>query len=45
MYPDEGHNFSKKSLMHLYKQIDQFFNDSFGPGFEEWDDGGSFFIQ
>ncbi|XP_056635273.1 inactive dipeptidyl peptidase 10 isoform X1 [Diorhabda sublineata] len=43
-YPDEGHNFSKKALLHMYKEIDSFFNDSFGPVYEEWNDESSFFI-
>uniref|UniRef100_A0A6P7GH46 Venom dipeptidyl peptidase 4 n=1 Tax=Diabrotica virgifera virgifera TaxID=50390 RepID=A0A6P7GH46_DIAVI len=43
-YPDEGHNFSKKALLHMYKEIDLFFNDSFGPVYEEWSDETSFFI-
>lgn len=45
VYPDENHVFSKKSLIHLYKQIDLFFNDSFGPAVEDWQDETDFFIQ
>ncbi|XP_044263450.1 inactive dipeptidyl peptidase 10 isoform X2 [Tribolium madens] len=45
VYPDEGHEFSKKSLIHMYKEIDQFFNDSFGPIIDDWNDDSSFFIQ
>ncbi|KAK4884834.1 hypothetical protein RN001_001105 [Aquatica leii] len=45
VYPDETHEFSKKSQSHLYKEIDQFFNDSFGPSLDDWDDGTGFFIQ
>nr|CAH7713772.1 unnamed protein product [Callosobruchus chinensis] len=45
-YPDEDHNFQKKALMHMYKEIDSFFNDSFGPIYDDWDsdDETSFFI-
>ncbi|XP_015837624.1 inactive dipeptidyl peptidase 10 isoform X3 [Tribolium castaneum] len=45
VYPDEGHEFSRKSLIHMYKEIDQFFNDSFGPIIDDWNDDSSFFIQ
>ncbi|CAH1998982.1 unnamed protein product [Acanthoscelides obtectus] len=45
-YPDEDHNFQKKALLHMYKEIDSFFNDSFGPIYDDWDsdDETSFFI-
>ncbi|XP_018579653.1 inactive dipeptidyl peptidase 10 [Anoplophora glabripennis] len=43
-YPDEDHDFSTKALLHMYKEIDQFFNDSFGPVIDEWNDDSSFFI-
>ncbi|XP_049817276.1 inactive dipeptidyl peptidase 10 [Aethina tumida] len=45
-YPDEKHEFRAKALLHMYKEIDQFFNDSFGPVIDEWtvDDSSSFFI-
>ncbi|KAI7815343.1 DPP10, partial [Rhyzopertha dominica] len=42
VYPDENHSFSKKTLLHMYKEIDQFFNDSFGPVIDDWDDGSVF---
>ncbi|XP_063919511.1 inactive dipeptidyl peptidase 10 isoform X1 [Zophobas morio] len=45
VYPDERHHFSKKALLHMYKEIDQFFNDSFGPVVDDWNDDSSFFIQ
>lgn len=45
MYPDEQHIFSKKTQLHMYKEIDQFFNGSFGPVVDDWDDGSVFFIQ
>lgn len=43
-YPDEGHNFRNKALLHMYKEIDLFFNDSFGPSYQDWSDETSFFI-
>ncbi|CAH1184994.1 unnamed protein product [Phyllotreta striolata] len=44
-YPDEGHNFSSKALLHMYKEIDLFFNDSFGPTYNhDWSEETSFFI-
>ncbi|KAG5871089.1 hypothetical protein JTB14_007618 [Gonioctena quinquepunctata] len=43
-YPDEEHDFSPKALLHMYKEIEQFFNDSFGPVYSDWSDEPSFFI-
>ncbi|KAK9732357.1 Prolyl oligopeptidase family [Popillia japonica] len=45
VYPDESYRFSKRSLLHLYKELDQFFNDSFGPTYDDWEEGTGFFIQ
>lgn len=43
VYPDEDHEFSG-SQYHLYKNIESFFDDCFGPiEFNDWDLGGSFF--
>ncbi|XP_077283186.1 inactive dipeptidyl peptidase 10 [Arctopsyche grandis] len=43
VYPDEDHEFSG-SLYHLYKNIESFFDDCFGPmELNDWDLGGSFF--
>ncbi|XP_044744473.1 inactive dipeptidyl peptidase 10 isoform X3 [Coccinella septempunctata] len=45
-YPDETHEFTKLTTIHMYKEIDQFLNDSFGPVLDEWSDTEtSFFIQ
>ncbi|XP_076260246.1 inactive dipeptidyl peptidase 10 isoform X2 [Rhynchophorus ferrugineus] len=43
-YPDESYQFSQKSLLHMFKEIDLFFNDSFGPVIDEWIDDSGFFI-
>lgn len=43
-YPDETHNFNKRTTIHMYKEIDQFFNDTFGPVLNEWSDETTFFI-
>nr|XP_022912689.1 inactive dipeptidyl peptidase 10-like [Onthophagus taurus] len=45
VYPDESHTFSKKGLMHMYKEIDQFFNESFGPSLDDWEENTGFFMQ
>ncbi|GJQ82661.1 hypothetical protein Trydic_g19678 [Trypoxylus dichotomus] len=45
VYPDEAYRFGKRSLLHLYKELDQFFNDSFGPSYDDWEEGTGFFIQ
>ncbi|KAJ8971847.1 hypothetical protein NQ317_005834, partial [Molorchus minor] len=44
VYPDEDHNFGKKALLHMYKELDQYFNESFGPIIDEWTEDSSFFI-
>lgn len=45
IYPDEGHTF-EKSEVHMYHEIDEFFDDSFGPvSFDDWETDGGFFIQ
>ncbi|KAJ8954777.1 hypothetical protein NQ318_014887 [Aromia moschata] len=44
VYPDEEHDFGRKALLHMYKEIDQYFNDSFGPVVDEWSEDSSFFI-
>ena len=42
-YADEGHSFSGVQH-HLYKAIESFLDDCFGPlDFEEWEFGTSFF--
>ncbi|KAL1502246.1 hypothetical protein ABEB36_007417 [Hypothenemus hampei] len=43
-YPDESYNFNKKALLHMYKEIDLFFNESFGPVIDQWIDDTGFFI-
>ncbi|XP_030754520.1 inactive dipeptidyl peptidase 10 [Sitophilus oryzae] len=43
-YPDESYEFSQKARLHMFKQIDLFFNDSFGPVIDEWIDDTGFFI-
>ncbi|XP_060807128.1 inactive dipeptidyl peptidase 10 [Amyelois transitella] len=40
VYPDEGHDFERSSL-HLYKSMEQFFDECFGPvEVADWDSGG-----
>ncbi|CAH1163711.1 unnamed protein product [Phaedon cochleariae] len=43
-YPDEDHDFQKNALLHMYKEIDKFFNESFGPVIDDWTEETSFFI-
>ncbi|XP_066258567.1 inactive dipeptidyl peptidase 10 isoform X2 [Euwallacea similis] len=43
-YPDESYSFSQKALLHMYKEIDLFFNESFGPVIDQWVDDTGFFI-
>ncbi|XP_074026829.1 inactive dipeptidyl peptidase 10 isoform X3 [Leptinotarsa decemlineata] len=43
-YPDEEHDFGNRALLHMYKEIELFFNDSFGPVVSEWSDESTFFI-
>ncbi|XP_047520693.1 inactive dipeptidyl peptidase 10 isoform X2 [Pieris napi] len=39
VYPDEGHNF-EKSQIHLYRTLEQFFDECFGPvEVADWDTG------
>ncbi|XP_053617920.1 inactive dipeptidyl peptidase 10 isoform X2 [Plodia interpunctella] len=40
VYPDEGHDF-ERSTLHLYKSMEQFFDECFGPvEVADWDAGG-----
>jgi len=42
-YPDEDHSFSGVKS-HMYKAMESFLDDCFGPlDFEEWEMGTSFF--
>ncbi|XP_060515973.1 inactive dipeptidyl peptidase 10 isoform X2 [Cylas formicarius] len=43
-YPDESYDFGRKALLHMHKEIDLFFNESFGPIIDEWIDDSGFFI-
>uniref|UniRef100_A0AAR5P3N3 Venom dipeptidyl peptidase 4 n=1 Tax=Dendroctonus ponderosae TaxID=77166 RepID=A0AAR5P3N3_DENPD len=43
-YPDESYHFNQKALLHMYKEIDLFFNDSFGPVIDQWVEDTGFFI-
>ncbi|XP_050308297.1 inactive dipeptidyl peptidase 10 isoform X3 [Anthonomus grandis grandis] len=43
-YPDESYDFKQKAKLHMFKQIDLFFNDSFGPVIEDWIEDTAFFI-
>ncbi|CAH2097979.1 unnamed protein product [Euphydryas editha] len=40
VYPDEGHKF-ERSLLHVHKTMEQFFDECFGPvELADWDSGG-----
>ncbi|CAH1126725.1 unnamed protein product [Ceutorhynchus assimilis] len=43
-YPDESYDFKQKAKLHMFKEIDLFLNESFGPIADEWIDDTGFFI-